>query len=162
LHDIGKVGIPDSILLKPGRLTPEEWDVMKTHSEVGGSTIEGVIRDFGAPSYLGMGRDIAWAHHEKWDGTGYPRGLKGLEIPLSARIVAIADVYDALTTLRPYKQIWSHAEAVDWIASRAGSHFDPDVVEAFLSRVDDANRIRAELADPTPVVSEGAIELKSA
>jgi response regulator RpfG family c-di-GMP phosphodiesterase len=160
LHDIGKVGIPDSILLKPGRLTPEEWDVMKTHSEVGGSTIDGVIRDFGAPGYLVMGRDIAWAHHEKWDGSGYPRGLQGASIPLSARIVAIADVYDALTTSRPYKKIWSHAEAVDWIASRSGSHFDPDVVAAFLSRVEDADRIRAELADPVPEGSSVAIEIQ--
>jgi putative two-component system response regulator len=135
---------------------------MKTHSEVGGSTIDGVIRDFGAPSYLIMGRDIAWGHHEKWDGSGYPRGLSGLSIPLSARIVAIADVYDALTTLRPYKKIWTHAESVDWIASRAGSHFDPDVVAAFLSRIEDADRIRAELADPAPEGSAVAIEIQSA
>jgi hypothetical protein len=101
LHDIGKVGIPDSILLKPGRLTPEEWLIMKTHAEIGGSTIDGVIREFGSPGYLRMGSEIAWSHHEKWDGSGYPKGLHGDDIPLSARIVAIADVYDALTTLRP-------------------------------------------------------------
>ncbi len=162
LHDIGKVGIPDSILLKPGKLTPEEWTVMKTHSEVGGSTIDSVIRDFGAPSYLLMGRDIAWAHHEKWDGSGYPRGLAGLAIPLSARIVAIADVYDALTSLRPYKHIWPHPEAVEWITSRSGDHFDPDVAAAFLSRADDADRIRAELADAEPSNSDVATELEPA
>jgi response regulator RpfG family c-di-GMP phosphodiesterase len=162
LHDIGKVGIPDSILLKPGRLTPEEWVVMKTHSEVGGSTIDSVIRDFGAPTFLLMGRDIAWAHHEKWDGSGYPRALVREEIPLCARIVAIADVYDALTTLRPYKRIWSHSEAVDWIVSRSGSHFDPDVVAAFLSRVDDADRIRGELADTQDQICELAVELEPA
>ena len=162
LHDIGKVGIPDSILLKPGRLTPEEWVVMKTHSEVGGSTIDSVIRGFGAPSYLLMGRDIAWGHHEKWDGSGYPKGLKGTEIPLSARIVAIADVYDALTTLRPYKPVWSHSGAVDWILSRSGSHFDPDVVAAFLSRVEEADRIRAELADTDVEDRAVAVELEPA
>jgi response regulator RpfG family c-di-GMP phosphodiesterase len=161
LHDIGKVGIPDSILLKPGQLTPEEWIVMKTHSEIGGSTIDSVIQGFGAPNFLVMGRDIAWGHHEKWDGTGYPRGLKGEEIPLCARIVAIADVYDALTTHRPYKRIWSHSEAVDWIATRAGNHFDPHVVEAFLARVDDADRIRGELADAEPQTDENAAVLEA-
>jgi response regulator RpfG family c-di-GMP phosphodiesterase len=151
LHDIGKVGIPDSILLKPGRLTPEEWLIMKTHAEIGGSTIDGVIREFGSPGYLRMGSEIAWSHHEKWDGSGYPKGLHGDDIPLSARIVAIADVYDALTTLRPYKPIWPHSEAVQWIASRSGSHFDPEVVAAFLSRADEADSIRATLADdPEP------------
>jgi len=162
LHDVGKVGVPDSILLKPGQLTPEEWVVMKTHAEVGGTTIESVIRGFGAPSFLVMGRDIAWSHHEKWDGTGYPRGLRESAIPLCARIVAIADVYDALTTLRPYKRIWPHTEAVDWIASRAGSHFDPDVVTAFLSRADAIDRIRGDLADPQPLEEESVLELEPA
>jgi response regulator RpfG family c-di-GMP phosphodiesterase len=157
LHDIGKVGIPDSILLKPNRLTPEEWVVMKTHAEIGGSTIDGVIREFGSPGYLKMGSEIAWGHHEKWDGSGYPRGLHGEEIPLSARIVAIADVYDALTTLRPYKPIWPHSEAVEWIASRSGTHFDPDVVAAFLSRAAQADSIRAALADDPDLGQAGEL-----
>jgi response regulator RpfG family c-di-GMP phosphodiesterase len=151
LHDIGKVGIPDSILLKPGRLTPEEWEIMKTHAEIGGATLDGVIAGLQAPGFLTMGRDIAWCHHEKWDGTGYPRGLKGAEIPLSARIVTLADVYDALTTVRPYKKAWSHADAIDWILSRSGTQFDPHVVMAFVARLDDADRIRRTLAD-TPEV----------
>jgi putative two-component system response regulator len=162
LHDIGKVGIPDSILLKPGRLSPEEWVIMKTHAEIGGSTIDGVIREFGSPGYLRMGSEIAWAHHEKWDGSGYPKGLRADEIPLSARIVAIADVYDALTTLRPYKPIWPHAEAVQWIASRAGSHFDPEVVAAFLSRADQADSVRATLADDPAAEVEPRGELEAA
>jgi HD-GYP domain-containing protein (c-di-GMP phosphodiesterase class II) len=151
LHDIGQVGIPDSILLKPGRLTPEEWEIMKTHAEIGGATLDGVIAGLQAPGFLTMGRDIAWCHHEKWDGTGYPRGLKGAEIPLSARIVTLADVYDALTTVRPYKKAWSHADAIDWILSRSGTQFDPHVVMAFVARLDDADRIRRTLAD-TPEV----------
>jgi len=148
LHDIGKVGIPDSILLKPGKLSPEEWEIMKTHAEIGGSTLDGVIAGLEAPGFLTMGRDIAWCHHEKWDGSGYPRGLRGEEIPLSARIVALADVYDALTTVRPYKNAWSHADSIDWILSRSGTHFDPTVVAAFAARLEDADRIRCTLADP--------------
>ncbi|MFN0008084.1 MAG: HD domain-containing phosphohydrolase [Planctomycetota bacterium] len=159
LHDIGKVGIPDSILLKPGSLTPEEWTIMKTHAEIGGSTLDGVIAGLQAPGFLTMGRDIAWCHHEKWDGSGYPRGLVGTEIPLCARIVALADVYDALTTVRPYKQAWPHADAIDWILSRAGTHFDPDVVAAFAARLDDADRIRSSLADPTEEQPSNAVEI---
>jgi response regulator RpfG family c-di-GMP phosphodiesterase len=162
LHDIGKVGIPDSILLKPGRLSPEEWVIMKTHAEIGGTTIDGVIREFGSPGYLKMGSEIAWSHHEKWDGSGYPKGLRGEEIPLSARIVAIADVYDALTTLRPYKPIWPHAEAVQWIASRSGSHFDPDVVEAFLARAGEADSVRGTLADDPGAEAAARAELEAA
>ncbi len=158
LHDIGKVGIPDSILLKPGRLTPEEWVIMKTHAEIGGSTLDSVIHEAGTPGFLTMGRDIAWCHHEKWDGTGYPRGLKGEEIPLCARIVALADVYDALTTVRPYKDAWPHSEAVEWILSRSGAHFDPDVVSAFAARRDEADRIRATLADKAVDPREGSLE----
>ena len=159
LHDIGKVGIPDSILLKPGTLTPSEWEIMKTHAEIGGSTLDGVIGGLQAPGFLTMGRDIAWCHHEKWDGTGYPRGLSGEAIPLCARIVALADVYDALTTVRPYKTAWSHAEAIDWIFSRSGTHFDPDVVAAFASRLEDADRIRSTLADPVDGPFGGAMEI---
>jgi response regulator RpfG family c-di-GMP phosphodiesterase len=159
LHDIGKVGIPDSILLKPGSLTPEEWEIMKTHAEIGGATLDGVICGLQAPGFLTMGRDIAWCHHEKWDGTGYPRGLRGEAIPLCARIVALADVYDALTTVRPYKAAWPHADAIDWIFSRSGSHFDPEVVAAFAARLEDADRIRSTLADPAEAGPGSAIEI---
>jgi response regulator RpfG family c-di-GMP phosphodiesterase len=147
LHDIGKVGIPDSILLKPGKLTPEEWEIMKTHAELGGRTIDLVLVETGKQDFLVMGRDIAWCHHEKWDGSGYPRGLKGTEIPLSARILAMADVYDALTTVRPYKHAWTHEEALAWIRERAGAHFDPQVAQAFISVHARADAIRHELRD---------------
>lgn len=147
LHDIGKVGIPDSILLKPGKLTPEEWEIMKTHAEIGAQTLDHVIDQFGNQGFLTMGRDIAWCHHEKWDGSGYPRSLTGTSIPLSARILALADVYDALTTVRPYKQAWPHSEALDWIRERSGTHFDPDVVETFVARQGEADVIRQRLRD---------------
>ena len=153
LHDIGKVGVPDSILLKPGRLSPEEWVVMKRHAEVGGRTLERVIADAGPHRLLVLGRDIAWCHHERWDGSGYPRGLAGAEIPLCARIMALADVYDALTTVRPYKHAWSHREAIAWIEERAGKHFDPVVVQSFLRRDELADVIRRRLAD-----SDGGLE----
>ena len=107
LHDIGKVGIPDAVLLKPGRLTPEEFDIMKTHTEIGARTLGDLVDASPEAKYLRMARDIAWTHHEKFDGTGYPRGLSGREIPLCGRIVAVADVYDALTTRRVYKPAFS-------------------------------------------------------
>lgn len=147
LHDIGKVGIPDSILLKPGKLTPAEWEIMKTHAELGAQTLDAVIAQFGVQGFLAMGRDIAASHHEKWDGSGYPKGLRGAAIPLSARILALADVYDALTTVRPYKHAWPHEEALDWIKSRANIHFDPEVVASFVRRADEANAIRKRLQD---------------
>ena len=147
LHDIGKVGIPDSILLKPGRLTPEEWAIMKTHADLGARTIDRVIRHFESSGFLAMGRDIAQNHHEKWDGSGYPRGLKGEHIPLSARILALADVYDALTSVRPYKQAWSHEMALHWIAARAGTHFDPDATSSFVKRGGLVLAIRVAMQD---------------
>ena len=146
LHDIGKVGIPDRILLKPGKLDSDEWETMKEHTTIGAETLRSVMGDR-SNSFLKMSLDIAWCHHEKWDGNGYPRGLRGAEIPLSARILALADVYDALTTVRPYKQAWSHDEALEWIKGGGGSHFDPDVVAAFVARADHADMIRAQLAD---------------
>ena len=147
LHDIGKVGIPDRILLKPGRLDADEWRVMKTHAEIGEETLRNVMLESHAQSFLEMSMDVAGAHHEKWDGSGYPRGLSGGEIPLSARILALADVYDALTSRRPYKAPWSHEESVSWIHEGAGRHFDPHVVTAFVRRHERANQIRARLAD---------------
>lgn len=159
LHDIGKVGIPDSILLKPGKLSPEEWEIMKTHADVGAQTLDSVIRQFGMQGFLTIGRDIAWCHHEKWDGSGYPRGLRGAAIPLSARILALADVYDALTSVRPYKDAWPHDEALSWIVDRAGAHFDPDVVAAFAKRAGAANEIRERLADRPEDLAAKSIEV---
>ncbi|PCH82637.1 MAG: hypothetical protein COB90_00730 [Hyphomicrobiales bacterium] len=132
LHDIGKVGIPDAILNKPGKLTDEEFDIMKTHTTIGVDALEDTEHIIGSCSFLAMAREIAATHHEKWDGTGYPNGLKKLEIPLSGRIMAIADVYDALRSERVYKPAFSHDKARDIIADGSGKHFDPDMVEAFL------------------------------
>ena len=149
LHDIGKVSVPDSILLKPGKLTPEEFDVMKTHSTVGGDTLRMVIEgsDMSGVGFLSLGMEIAYTHHEKWDGSGYPRGLKELEIPLSGRIVALADVYDALTSSRCYKAAFSHERARGIIVEGRGTHFDPHVVDAFLAKESLFESTRGELAD---------------
>ncbi len=131
LHDIGKVGIPDAILLKPGRLTPDEFEIMKTHTTIGGDTIRGLLEQRPRQGFLRMGMEIAYCHHEKFDGSGYPKGLVGDQIPLSARILALADVYDALTSRRVYKAAMSHQEAAAVIRDGCGQHFDPDIVEAF-------------------------------
>jgi putative two-component system response regulator len=132
LHDIGKVGIPDSVLLKPGRLSDREFEIMKTHTEIGAQTLDAALRQFPGIKFLEMARDIALTHHERMDGTGYPRGLKGEEIPLCGRIVALADVYDALTSRRVYKNAFGHDVAKSMILSDNVTHFDPDVVEAFI------------------------------
>lgn len=147
LHDIGKVGIPDSILRKPGKLTAQEWQVMKTHAQIGAQTLRSVMGQGAPQPFLAMSHDIAWCHHEKWDGGGYPRGVSGEQIPLSARIVALADVYDALTSERPYKRPWTHEDALNWVISGSGSHFDPRVVDAFVRRAAQADEIRVRLAD---------------
>ncbi|MBI4829739.1 MAG: response regulator [Nitrospinae bacterium] len=131
LHDIGKVGIPDNVLLKPGKLTPEEFEIMKTHAMIGGDALASSARRIGDDSFLSMGRDIAYFHHERWDGAGYPRGLKGDEIPLAARIMALADVYDALVSKRVYKEAMPHEQARDIILANDGAHFDPAIVRAF-------------------------------
>jgi putative two-component system response regulator len=134
LHDIGKVGIPDHILLKPGKLTPEEWEIMKTHAKLGSEAIEQAERDAAHPvEFLTLAKEIAHYHHEKWDGSGYPEGLAGDAIPLSARLMALADVFDALISRRAYKPPMPFEQARDIIAEERGRHFDPDVVEAFLS-----------------------------
>ncbi|MEJ2644680.1 MAG: response regulator [Gammaproteobacteria bacterium] len=144
MHDIGKIGIPDHILSKPGRLTDEELGVMKTHSQIGYE----ILRD--SPSkYLQMGAVIALGHHEKFDGSGYPKGLRGEEIPLVARIVAIADVYDALTSERPYKQPWSVDDAVRFMNAERGKHFDPRCLDAFNSQLDKVLKIQYLLRDDT-------------
>lgn len=147
LHDIGKVGIPDAILLKPGKLSPEEFDIMKTHALIGGDTLKDADEEAGGNSFLEMGRDIAYHHHEKWDGSGYPHGLLGPDIPLCARIVALGDAYDAMTTKRPYKEPFSHEKTRQLILEGAGKHFDPEVVEAFLKREQKFIRIQKELGD---------------
>lgn len=132
LHDIGKVGIPDSVLLKPGRLSDREFEIMKTHTTLGAQTLEAALRMFPGVAFLEMARDIALGHHERFDGTGYPAGASGEAIPLCARIVAVADVYDALTSKRVYKAAFGHEVAKSMIAAESGTHFDPHVVSAFL------------------------------
>lgn len=132
LHDVGKVGIPDSILQKPGRLDPEEWAVMQTHAANGAAILERSARLVDGTTYLSMGAEIAGGHHERWDGNGYPRGVAGQEIPPSARIVAVVDVFDALISRRPYKEPWPMEDAVAYLQAQAGKQFDPEVVEAFL------------------------------
>jgi putative two-component system response regulator len=133
LHDIGKVGIPDAILLKPGKLTAEEFEIIKTHTTIGRDTIAAAEKLIDGPStFLRLAREIAHYHQEKWDGSGYPEGLRGDAIPVSARLMALADVYDALISKRVYKPPFPHEKAVAIITEGSGRHFDPDVVEAFL------------------------------
>jgi len=147
LHDIGKVGVPDDILLKPGRLTPEEFEIMKRHSVIGGDTIKALIERGRRRDFLQMAMEIAYHHHEKFDGSGYPFQLAGEAIPLAARIVALADVYDALTSVRVYKQAMPHDEAYSLIMNGKGLHFDPDVVDAFARRAEDFAKLAQDLAD---------------
>ena len=132
LHDIGKVGIEDAILLKPGPLTSQERRRMQTHTRIGEECLKDIERRLGASNFLRMAREIAAAHHERWDGTGYPAGLKGKEIPLAASIVAIADVYDVLSTKRVYKEDIAHRQCVEILRREAGRQFDPQLVEVFL------------------------------
>jgi putative two-component system response regulator len=131
MHDVGKIGIPDHILLKPGKLDAAEWEVMKAHTTIGAGILSG-----GDTSFLRLGEVVALTHHEKWDGSGYPRGLQGSRIPLVGRIVAVADVYDALISRRPYKEPFSVEKALGIIREGRGSHFDPQVVDAFLEVLD--------------------------
>jgi putative two-component system response regulator len=151
LHDIGKVGIPDSILLKPGKLTPDEFEVMKRHAMIGGETLDAALRAHPRAEFLRLARDIAWSHHERYDGLGYPRGLAGDEIPLCGRIVAVADVYDALTTKRVYKPAFSHEKARTIILEGRGTQFDPDLVDAFLATEDEFLWVKQSLNDAAPI-----------
>jgi len=144
LHDIGKVGIQDSVLLKPGKLNAEEFNIIKRHTILGGDALAEIESQIEGRSFLILGKEIAYYHHEKWDGTGYPDGRKGEDIPLSARMVAIADVYDALTTKRFYKEAFTHEKSREIIVDLKGSHFDPDVVDAFLANEKNFSRICAE------------------
>ncbi|MCE9548487.1 MAG: response regulator [Planctomycetia bacterium] len=153
LHDIGKVGIPDSILLKPDRLSDEEFETMKHHTLLGAQTLEAALRQNPSARFLQVARDIALSHHERFDGRGYPQGLAGEQIPLSARIVALADVYDALTSRRIYKAAYSPHVARDTIRSESGTHFDPAVVEAFLKAEPQFLSIFEELHEAEPVAA---------
>ncbi|MGF1690913.1 HD domain-containing phosphohydrolase [Photobacterium kagoshimensis] len=132
LHDIGKVGIPDAILLKPGKLTDKEFEIMKTHAQIGAESLATAEKNMGSSSFLSLAREIALTHHEKWDGSGYPHGLIAEEIPLSGRLMALADVYDALISQRVYKPAFSHEKAKSIILQGKGIHFDPQIIEAFL------------------------------
>jgi len=142
MHDIGKLGIPDKILLKPGKLTAEEWDIMKKHTVFGSQILEDSDSDF-----IKFGKTIALTHHEKWNGSGYPQGLKGKEIPIEGRITAIADVFDAVTSKRPYKEAFPEAEAFHIIEEGKGVHFDPELVDAFFQAKDQILRIKQNYTD---------------
>ncbi len=148
LHDIGKIGIPDRILLKPGRFEPHEFEIMKTHTTLGRDAIQHAEDQLGMPvEFLKYAKEIAYGHQEKWDGSGYPQGLAGEAIPMSARIMAVADVYDALISRRVYKEGMPHEKAVDIMREGRGSHFDPDVLDAFLGILGEFQRIAQTFAD---------------
>lgn len=151
MHDIGKIGIPDHILLKPGKLNPDEWEIMKTHVNIGADLLDGTDIPL-----LVMARNIALSHHEKWDGSGYPQGLKGKAIPIEGRICAICDVFDALTSERPYKKAWPVEEAVAFLRQQKGQHFDPTLVELFESILDDILTYRAAHLDKFNEQAESA------
>lgn len=148
LHDIGKVAIPDHILLKPGKLTIPEFEIIKKHTVYGRDIIMNSARHLGRDSFLAIAQEITYSHHEKWDGTGYPEGLKGNDIPLAGRLMALADVYDALISRRIYKPAFSHEKAVRIITQQKGTHFDPDLVEVFLSCEQQFHEIAVTYADP--------------
>ncbi len=158
LHDIGKVGIPDRILLKPGKLTDAEFDVMKQHSLIGHDTLDAALKTQPSADYLRFARDIACSHHERFDGRGYPYGLSGTDIPLCGRLVALADVYDALTTKRVYKDAFSHAKARKIILEESGAAFDPDIVDAFLACENEILDTKRRLDDEFEVAQLSQIE----
>jgi putative two-component system response regulator len=163
LHDIGKVGIPDRILLKPGKLTPEEFEVMKTHTTLGRDAIEQAERQLGTPvEFLKLAKEIALSHQEKWDGSGYPEGLAGDAIPVSARLMAVADVYDALISRRVYKPAFPHERAVELIAEGRARHFDPDVTDAFLEIREEFHTIAKRFADSDGDIARQADRLVEA
>jgi two-component system response regulator RpfG len=142
MHDIGKIGIPDGILLKPGKLNEYEWDIMQTHTTIG----HAILSD-SQSRYMQIGAIIALNHHERFDGKGYPNGLEGEDIPLIARVVAVADVFDALVSARPYKKAWPEEEAIAYIQQQAGTHLDPQCVDAFMQRLDEIKQIKSDYAD---------------
>ena len=160
LHDIGKVGIPDRILLKPGRFTPDEFEIMKTHTTLGRAAIVAAEKQLGKEvGFLTHAKDIACYHQEKWDGSGYPEGLSGEGIPISARLMAVADVYDALISRRVYKEGMPHEKAVGIIREGRGNHFDPDIVDAFLELGEDFRAIAAQFADTDADLANKAQQL---
>jgi putative two-component system response regulator len=166
LHDIGKVGIPDAILLKPDRLSEREFAILKRHTVIGAGALERAAAHSGCGGFLRMAADIARYHHERFDGTGYPAGLRGFEIPLAARIVALADVYDALTSVRVYKSAYDPEVAQLMIEQQSGKHFDPAVVEAFQARAGEFMELQGMLdrshdSEPVGVFStNGSHELE--
>ncbi|MBV8633459.1 MAG: HD domain-containing protein, partial [Burkholderiaceae bacterium] len=161
LHDIGKVGIPDRILLKPGRFEPEEFEIMKTHTTLGRDAIRQAEKRLGhSVPFLEFAKEIAYSHQEKWDGSGYPQGLAGEDIPVSARLMAVADVYDALISRRVYKEPMSHEQAVQIITEGRGKHFDPDIVDAFLAIQDECRTIALLYSDSDEDMEEQHDRLK--
>ncbi|MBF0255180.1 MAG: two-component system response regulator [Gammaproteobacteria bacterium] len=150
MHDIGKIGIPDEILKKPGKLEPEEFAIMQRHCEIGGE-----ILGEDSSELLQLARVVALTHHEKWDGSGYPQGLAGNDIPLVGRIVAIADVFDALMSKRPYKRAWTLEETIKLLQDSAGSHFDPQLVPLFIGQIEEVKAVMARFADAEPVPAAG-------
>ncbi|MBE0449930.1 MAG: response regulator [Clostridia bacterium] len=147
LHDIGKVGVPDAILKKGGKLNSDEFEIMKKHTTFGKNAIESVERDLGELAFLHLAKEMAYTHHERWDGLGYPRGIKGSEIPLSGRIITVADVYDGMVSRRIYKPPYTHQVAVEMILKGKSMQFDPDVVDAFVVCLEEIRHIAIEQAD---------------
>jgi len=147
LHDIGKVGIPDSVLRKPGKLTEEEFEIMKRHTVIGADAIRATLEHSPAATFLHMASEIALSHHEKFGGSGYRQGLAGQAIPLSGRVIALVDVYDALTTKRVYKAVFTHAKAKEIIMDGRGKHFDPVMVDAFLRAEVEFDTIRLTMSE---------------
>ncbi len=161
LHDIGKVGIPDRILLKPGRFEPYEFEIMKTHTTLGRAAIEHAERSLGTPmAFLSIAKEIAYSHQEKWDGSGYPEGLAGEAIPVSARLMAVADVYDALISRRVYKEGMPHEKAVQMIVEGKGKHFDPDMVDAFIGLQEEFRAIAARFHDTDHDMAEKKAQIE--
>jgi putative two-component system response regulator len=150
LHDIGKVGVPDRILLKPGKLTMDEWLQMKKHAQYGHDALLRAELEIGSTDFLQMAREIAYTHHEHWDGNGYPQGLKGDDIPISGRLMAIADVYDALISKRIYKEAFSHQQAIQIVTDSSGNHLDPDMVSAFLQIENKVIQVATKYRDEEP------------
>nr|MCR5562743.1 HD-GYP domain-containing protein [Desulfovibrio sp.] len=157
LHDIGKIMVPDAILNKPGKLTDEEYALMKTHAAAGGEVIGHIISIVPDSDYLDIAKDIATHHHEKWNGQGYPDGLSGDAIPLAARVMAIADVFDALVSNRPYKKVFSLEQAFAILREESGKLFDPRIVDAFFAAEDEVVKVEEQIREPDPV--EGVQQL---
>ena len=148
MHDVGKIGVPDAILLKPAKLDPHEWDIMKQHTTMGGHMLSGSSSEL-----MQAGRTIALSHHERWDGGGYPRGLEGEDIPLLGRICAVADVFDAITTQRPYREAFSNPEAYRILREGRATQFDPRIVDVFFARLDEIVAIQKPFVQNSPIHS---------